>query len=64
MDFVRKQAGKRYHLLSKLFSECSAALAYYNAAMVEKMRYLVRRRRDPTDPNIAPPYLFMPPLLP
>jgi hypothetical protein len=60
MNFVRKQAGKRYHLLSKLFSECSAAIAYYNAAMVEKMRYLVRRRRDPTDPNIPPTYLLMP----
>ena len=27
------------------------------AAMVVKMRYLVRRRRDPTDPNIPPPLL-------
>jgi hypothetical protein len=57
MEFVRKQAGKRYHLLSKLFSECSAAMAYYNAAMVEKTRYLVRRRRDPEDRNIPPAYL-------
>ena len=57
MEFVRKQAGKRYHLLSKLFSECSAAIAYYNAAMVEKTRYLVRRRRNPEDPNIPPAYL-------
>ena len=64
MDFVRKQAGKRYHLLSKLFSECAAAIAYYNAAMTEKMRYLVRRRRDPDDRNIPPNYLFIPPTLP
>ena len=59
MEFVRKQAGKRYHLLSKLFSECAAAIAYYNAAMVEKTRYLVRRRRDPEDRNIPPAYLLI-----
>jgi hypothetical protein len=55
MTFARRQAGKDYDLLSKLFNEVSAAAAYYNAAMFEHMRRKTRRMRDEPPPPIFTP---------
>ena len=53
MTFARRQAGKNYDLLSKLFNEVSAATAYYNAAMYEHMRRKTRRLRDEAPPPFS-----------
>lgn len=53
MNFVRRQAGKNYDLLSKLFNEVSAAIAYYNAAMYDQMRRKIRQRRDEDPPPFS-----------
>ena len=55
MTFARRQAGKSYDLLSKLFNEVSAAVAYYNAAMVDQMRRKIRQRRDEDPPSFSIP---------